>query len=316
MCSMEHNKGNKEFLMKGVIVCPMIYQNRWTDMYRYLFQKLQGHYNFSIQYTNDCFIPKDTKVVLTFAIPQHDRPSLMVDYLSKVPKNVFMIGYMRDLQDYGNQEVVDSMRKMFDRYDIILSSAKSYFLELYPEYEEKMVVFPDFFGPENRYTGLNIKENPINMCLLSGAFNPKVYPIRDFIRNNGDGNKIVHIPPPYFNEHKFIGDAYAKLLNRFECCVTESGIYPYVVTKCFEIPAAGSLLLTNKVSDMDDFGFIPNIHYVPINKENVLETINSVLEYPTRYKMIKEAGRKFVHCKHSIENRFLQLKTLIEERVR
>jgi hypothetical protein len=239
----------------------------------------------------------------------------MVDYLSCVPKEIFMIGYMRDIQDYGNGATKDSIRKMFDRYDVILSPSKEYFEMLYPEYVEKMVVFPDFISPKERYSNLPV-ESKFNKCLLSGAYNPAVYLIRDYIIKNGDGNKIVHVPPPYFGEHQFIGDNYAKLLNMFYCCVTESGIIPYVVTKCFEIAASGSLLLTNIVSDMDTFGFIPNIHYIPITKENVLDTIYEVLDNPDRYFMIKGEAKNMILSNHTVDNRIEQLAGIIAENVR
>ena len=70
--------------MKGVTVCPLIYRSRWTDCYRHLFEGLESRLGFQTQYNNDCFIPKDTDFVFTFAVPQHDRANLMVDYLSKV----------------------------------------------------------------------------------------------------------------------------------------------------------------------------------------------------------------------------------------
>jgi len=86
-----------------------------------------------------------------------------------------------------------------------------------------------------------------------------------------------------------------------------------VVTKCLEIPAAGSLLLTNHVKDMDTMGFIPNIHYVPITKDNVLTKIDEVLNNPSRFTMVKNEGRKMVLSSHSLNNRIEQLRGILKE---
>lgn len=305
---------------RKIIICPSVYKVRaWNDPYLFLFDRMRTEFGFEIQFTDNPDIPVDTDLVFVFAIPQHDRVNLMVKNILNIPSHTKIIAYMRDLQTYDNMLVNNTMRLMFKRYDLILSPSKQVFEDLYPEFVDKMVFFPDFFAPYERYSRLEINKEPIQMCLLSGAFNPRVYTIRDYIINNGNGDKIVHIPPPYPPpfpfQHDFKGDKYAGLLNQFECCVTESGIYPYVVTKCLEIPAAGSLLLTNYVRDMDLMAFIPNIHYIPITKENVLTKIDEVLENPGRFSMIKREGRKFVQSFHSLNNRIGQFRDILKEGV-
>lgn len=303
---------------KRIILCPYVYKVRtWNDHYSFMFERMCSEFGFEVQYTDKPDIPHDTDIVFTFAIPQHDRITLMIKEILSIPSHTKVIAYMRDLQTYDNKLVENTMKVMFQRYDKILSPSKQVFEELYPEFIDKMIFFPDFFSPHERYTRLEINKDPIQMCLLSGAFNPKVYTIRDYIIKNGNGDKIVHVPPPYPPpfpfQHDFKGDKYAGLLNKFECCVTESGIYPYVVTKCLEIPAAGSLLLTNHVKDMDIMGFIPNIHYVPITKDNVLTKIDEVLNNPSRFTMVKNEGRKMVLSSHSLNNRIEQLRGILKE---
>lgn len=301
---------------KRLIVCPGFYTQRpWNDMWPYFLSQIQMEYGCDLRYvwSTDSSYPDASKVetVITFAIPQHDRPDLMVDWVCSIPKHVKVIGYLRDLHTFGRRNVMDAMRKCLDRYDVILTSANQPFQDMWPEYYEKTMVFPDFFAPHQRYACLPFNKNPIKMCLLSGAYNPEVYTLRDYIRNHGDGKKIVWVPPPYNGEHEYIGDMYARLLNRFTCCVTESGVCGYVVTKCFEIPASGSLLLANRIPDMDTFGFLPGKHYVDVNRDNVLETIDTVLADPDKYDRIKKAGRKFVVENHSVKNRVCEFKNVL-----
>jgi hypothetical protein len=143
-------------------------------------------------------------------------------------------------------------------------------------------------------------------CLLSGSSNPKVYPLRSFIKKNG--GKLVDYKPP-----KYVGDSYAKLLNSYFCCATSSSIFNYAGSKYYEIPAAGSLLLANEISDLKRAGFIPNKHYVPINKTNVIKTISHCLKNPATYEHIRIEGMKFVHENHTLTNRMTMLKILFEE---
>jgi hypothetical protein len=294
------------------IICPEIYKYRWTDFYRSLFQCLSVELNAQIIYTSkDPEIPIPDLLFL-FAVPQHDRQGFLFDWIMSLPKETKIISYMRDLHTFDNPIFELEIAELFDRFDIIISPAQEFFIEHYPEYVQKMFFMPDFFGPETRYTNLKIQEDPIRKCLLSGASVPKIYPIRNHILQHGDGHRIVYIPPPYPTcPHDFIGDKYARCLNKFECCVTDSGACRYAVTKVFEITAAGSLLLCDQIKDLDACGFVPWEHYIPITLENSLETIYTVLDNPEKYQRIKEQGRSFTHNNHGIRNRVVSIKTLI-----
>lgn len=300
--------------MRRFIICPEIYRNRWTDFYRIFFDHISSELNFQIIYTNKAPGMVDPDIIFLFAIPQHDRPGMFYNWIMSLPKKTKVISYMRDLHTFDNKRFELEVEKLFTRFDLIISPAHEFFVNTYPQFQSKMKFMPDFFGPDSRYRLLHIQKDPINKCLMSGACVPQFYPIRGYILYHGDGQRIFHIPPPYPTcPHDFIGDKYARLLNKFECCVTESGIYKYAVTKVFEIPAAGSLLVCNTVQDMEMAGFIPNVHYVPITKENSLETIYKVLDNPGKYEKIKKDGRDFVLQVHSLNNRVDFVKSIIHE---
>jgi hypothetical protein len=140
-------------------------------------------------------------------------------------------------------------------------------------------------------------------CLLSGSLNPKVYPLRTFVKNNA-GGMVVHKPPRY------VGDDYARLLNSYFCGIATPSIFNYALGKYYEIPAAGSLLLACEIADYGKAGFIPNQHYIPITKSNVISIIKRCLKNPEEYEHIRKRGMKFVRKNHSVTNRMDILKAM------
>jgi len=293
--------------MRGQIVLPEFYRQRWTDDYKFLFKLCDERLGFKVEYTNEPKIKSD--VIILFATPHHNRPGQFAD-LAKLPKDVRAIGFLKDIQTYGKPECIEHTKRMFDRFDIILSPSNEFFRERYPEYVDKMVYFPDFVGPRERYANIPFNEKPTNICFVSGALNPDVYPLRERIVKRGDKRRIAHLYPPW-SGHDCYGDEYAKTLNRFVCCATCSSKYNYTLAKYFEIPASGALLIANTTKDYLSLGFEPHKHYVPISEENALHTINKVLDHPKDYTEIRKTAREYVLNNHTEENRFEQLRGLL-----
>jgi uncharacterized membrane protein YcgQ (UPF0703/DUF1980 family) len=95
--------------------------------------------------------------------------------------------------------------------------------------------------------------------------------------------------------------------------LSTSSKFNYVLAKYLEIPAVGSLLIANETNDLKKIGFIAGEHYVSITKENALETIYECLDNPDKYIEIRKNGMGFVRRNHSINNRFEQLKNILNE---
>ncbi len=297
--------------MKGHIIFPTFYATRWVDDYKYLLQLVSDRMGFTGEYNDNPQIPPDTNVVILFATPHHMRPDNLMQ-MANLPKNIKMIGFMKDIQDYGNQKVKDNMKRMFDRYDVILSPSHKLFLGMYPEYAGKMVYFPDFFGPYERYAKLGYNETPAMRCLVSGTVNEGVYPLRHFILSAKGDSPIDYMPGP-LSGHDFIGDKYAKLLYSYFCCATCSSVFHYTLSKYFEIPAVGSLLIADSTDDLLELGFEKGRHFIDLSLGcKPIEVIMNCIEHPEKYKAIRERGCKFVRNNHSIYNRFELLKRVIE----
>ncbi len=295
-------------MKKGLIIIPSFYLMRHTDNYKILLEKIATEFDCDIQYTDDPYITDDVEFIITFAIPQHNRPGLMRE-LAHLNKRIKMIGYMGDLQTYGDKQFEGEMNQMLDRFDIILSPLDEKFKEFYPQHYHKMIFFPQYFASFKRYADLKYNKNPEMKCLMSGATYNGVYPLRSIIKQVSEySNKI-----DCFHSRYKLNDEYAELLNSYFCGIATPSIFNLVVKKYFEIPAAGSLLLARECEDFLKCGFKPGKHFVPVTIDNVLSQIHKCIEHPEKYEGIRKAGRDFVLEKHSVENRFKTLVGIIRK---
>lgn len=311
--------------MKGTIILPGFYTSKqskqWipelkngkedfsyvTSVKSPLFYAIKQALGFDLNYADEVDVPSDTDIVVMFGVPYHDRPKLIPGLLD-LNKNIKLVMFAGDLQCYGS-ECLENKLKVFDRCDLIISGCYEYFVRMYPQFLSKYEFLPNFFSPHNRYIELPFNDYPRLRGLLSGAVKRKIYPLRNIVKESpicGDSAKWVQYSPGGFTK----GDDYAKLLNSYFCCVTSSSIYNYVVAKYLEIPAAGSLLLANETNDLKKLGFVPYKHYIPITKQDVIETLLHCIKNHGDYTNIRKECMKFVRENHSVVNRVEKLKEL------
>lgn len=298
--------------MKGVIIIPKFYESLWTprpDGFKSissvtgpLWYAIKNAFEFDLKYADEVDVPLNTDVVIMFGVPYHNRPKVIPGLLD-LDKNIKLIMYPGDIQCYNDPICMESRLKVFNRSDVIISGSYEYFAKLYPQFLNKYEFLPLFFGPDERYMGLLFNNGPKMKCLFSGSLNPQVYPLRSFIKNS-KCVMVDYVPPIY------VGDAYAKLLNSYFCCVATPSIFNYAVCKYFEIPAAGSLLLAPEINDFKKAGFVANQHYVPITKSNIIEIITHCLKNHSEYEHIRRAGMEFALKNHSVLNRIDRIKII------
>lgn len=303
--------------MKGVIILPKYLEKFWaprldgfssiSSVTGPLWYTMRGTFGFDLKYADEVDVSSNIDIVIMFGVPYHNRPKL-IPGLIDLDRKIKLVMYPGDIQCYNNPVCIENRLKVFDRSDVIVSGSYEYFAKSYPQFMPKYEFLPLFFGPHGRYVKLQFNNNPNMRCLLSGSLNPQVYPLRSFIKNSGS-SLVDYIPPVH------VGDAYAKLLNSYFCCVVTPSIFNYAVCKYFEIPAAGSLLLAPEINDLKKAGFIPNYHYVPITELNVIKTITQCLRSPHDYEGIRKEGMRFVRENHSVVNRMDKFKTILERLV-
>ena len=109
-----------------------------------------------------------------------------------------------------------------------------------------------------------------------------------------------------------IGRSYAKILNEHLCCFADCSIYGYIVSKYFEIPATGALLLAEnpnkdhkEFDNLESLGFIDNVNYISCTKDNIQDKINWILDPLNKCKIdeIRKNGMEMVRNNHSIKKR-------------
>ncbi len=190
------------------------------------------------------------------------------------------------------------------------------FTELYPRFIDKMEWFPHFVQTEiYRDYGM---EKDIEL-LMMGAVND-VYPLRQKIIKAYEGNPqfVYHEHPGYrtFSKNEkvqhFIDNSYAKELNRAKIVFTCPSVFYYPVIKYFEVLACKSLLLAPTFPELEDLGFIPGYHFVPINEDNFMEKATYYVINDAERQQIAEQGHQFIRKNHSVKIRTEQLVKRIE----
>ena len=288
--------------MKGVIIFPTYLKKFFEWPSAHIYFAIRDYYGFELKYEDKIDIDANTDVVIMFGMPYHNRPDIVPGF-SDLSKKTKLIMFVGDVHCYDNKDCLRNKITVFDRCDLIVSQSYTHFAEVYPQFLSKFKFLPEFFTPHERYTQLPFNENPKLRCLLSGSVS-HAYPLRSFVKEN----KTSEID--YRNRKYAAGDNYAKLLHSYFCCITCSSMFKYILSKHLEIPATGSLLLTDETEDLKRIGFVPYQHYIPVTKKDVLTKIHECLKKPNDYNKIRKEGMEFVRKNHSLNNRIEAFKEI------
>jgi len=297
--------------MKDIIVVRKMYETKRRNWYEPFFKQLCDKFGFELQYNDYANIPSDARIVVAFAVPHIYLPNLMVDELSKLDRSIYLIGWMADIHCNDlvktNERCRKEMITMYDRYDLIISAHDTRMKSMYSNYLNKYVYVPWCFAPHERYMKFKLNKKPIMQCLMVGANDAKVYPLRHKIHRYGKKNKVINSINGGISKEK-----YPSVLHKYFCGIADTGHNEVIQPKYFEIPAVGSLLLGRRTNLVDDLGFIPYEHYVPFQGKDVFGKANDIISNPTKYEDIRIAGMEFVRKNHSIKNRMEIIFDLID----
>ena len=304
--------------MNGTILLPEAFTRKryLSDRYHILFDEIASRLNWKIHVANDIEEKEiEGNILMALKCPQHDDPSRGAN-IPKLSKKIKVISYTVDLQSCS-RDYVENVKKVLARSDLILCPYKHAFENRWPQYVDKFEWFPHYFAPTSRYQNMEFRKSPIPKCIVAGAaFRP--YPIR-VKAVNSKGRNIYRLPHPGYNpkmcvseinRFKFkVGLDYAQELNKYSCALTCTSIYEYVLAKHLEIPAARTIMLTNRCTDLRDLGFIPSKHYVEVTEANVVGVIDDVVNHREKYthiawdayKHVWEIGRVEVSAEQFVE---------------
>lgn len=307
--------------MRRLIVLPAVMELLrpvWTDHFNELFGLLAERYGFRLSYPRSLREAEGADVLMLFA-NAHGRGLLR--QAAHISRKTKLIVYMAGPHNFAYR---GNFTPAIERADFIISGSGQLFLENWPDAAPKFRYFPNFFAPRDRYFWLSFNTLPKMNCLLTGHTSPKVYPMRARIKQLAAAKKngmIVMRHPRWKGKGPLkdyelaprLNEEYAKTLNEYFCAISTGSCHKYALAKCFEIPAAGSLLLAEPVQDLLDAGMVPNEHFIPIDLKTVIEKVGQCLECPEEFEHIRWAGMVHARFHHSVDNRAKEFKEVLDE---
>jgi hypothetical protein len=225
--------------------------------------------------------------------------------------------FLADDLHWWNQEMRQMKSISFALCDMVFATYAYTWAKFYPELAGmKKVVWiphaasPDFMVPYN--------DRAENSIFLSGAISQH-YPLRQQMMNlfaQQTYSIKSHRHPGYqvgydYNSNPNIGRGYAEKINKYRVGFTDCLTFKYVVAKYFEIPATGALLLAEDAvkEPLKEIGFIENINYVPVSKENLEEQVKYVLDERNREELdeVRRRAQELVWARHTTSDRARQI---------
>ena len=283
------------------------FRDKWENdilkYFRYIIEILTGSYGY-VLVDQILVIENHDGVLITDIFP---------NFFETTTNNTKKIIFADDVHKHID---VKKRSGYYDKFDCIICTYKMAYQNLYPEINiSKLEWCPHAY---TRDYILPFNHEPKNKILLSGALG-MVYPIRKYVyqlyqdKQSGFSDKISYLKHPGYKNfgnftHKYkIGKSYAKVLNEHICCFTDCSTYGYIVSKYFEIPATGALLLALKPEgdSLESLGFLEDVHYVSCTKDNIKEKIDWILDPLNRNRVdeIRMNGMQMVRTNHSVSKR-------------
>lgn len=133
------------------------------------------------------------------------------------------------------------------------------------------------------------------------------YPLRkEIVRQLMDKRYFeVFERPKEMDSHRsgVVGDGYAKLLGTSRISFSTGSRYNYAVAKFFEIPACGTLLMSDWFADLSLLGFVPGLNIIQVNKANIAGQVESFLSNEELTSSIASNGRALILSRHTFKKR-------------
>lgn len=203
----------------------------------------------------------------------------------------------------------------------IFSHYRDKFHEWYPELSDRMKWLPIFVNTD-LFKDYHLPKE-IDWMMM-GKIGWGYYPLRNKIYETMKNRPefIYHPHPGYRNINEqenndvFVGERYAKEINRAKIFLTCGLCYNYPIIKYYETLACNTLLLAPSFQELTDLGFVPGQHFIAVDENNFLEKAEYYLAHEEERIQIADAGCRFVHMHHSVNVRAHQLVSMIEEILR
>ena len=239
--------------------------------------------------------------------------------------------WMNDVQVPALRDMGQLRRKLFFNIFDVVYGPYTYLLPVfYPSLGAKNIVWlPNAVALEMQ--NVTFQDNPeYQRIFVPGALDQLWYPVRTWAAQQVgyQGSIFVTLSHPGYGSHSthstkgtdFIhgiyqgvikanvrGAEYASLSGHFTACLTDLQRVSAVISKHFELPASGCLLLTSNqhVHLLHALGFQDRVNCILYDRNDPMKVIRWVLDpaNANRVHQIRRAGYDLIHSKHLIQHR-------------
>lgn len=203
---------------------------------------------------------------------------------------------------------------------LIFSIIKHSFLRTYHEFSHKLCWLPHHVNTEI-FKDYHFTKN-IDALLIGRVTN--YYPLREKViqKMNDNHSFIYYVHPDQRNYpstpsnatvSNLVGVPYAQKINQAKMFFTCCSILQYPLLKYFEVLSSRTLLLANSCPELEELGFIPNVHFVEVSERNFYEKYVYYLNNELERNQIATQGYNFIREHHSTQIRAQQLVNYITD---
>lgn len=173
-------------------------------------------------------------------------------------------------------------------------------MNVFKSIHHKCVSFP-WFCPQQFISEKSWDERKSIACLTGNTF-IDIYPFRKKIEQwNGKDIEILKHPSYATNlkkrKHSIVGSKYYEYLSKFQASIVTTAAKPlnYPIAKYFEVLGCGCMGFFERTEDLDELGFEPYKHYIPITASN----FKDVIKKENFNQEIADNGRNFIQDNHT-----------------
>lgn len=284
--------------------------NSYCSVFRDMFEALAAKFNCRQFVTSDCnadeidadviffFDPHSTHHVKIDDIKAHR--ALKIEFWNDLHQEAQTVKHrvtgkvlrklgaeerVRRLEERGIDFVCTTVRDEFPRrFDKLLGNAA----------EEMQLYFPHApkrFVPKSDFRKVAVLANGATW----GA--DEAYDFRAWAYKNP---MVEHVEHTVKNAETPAGDSYMDFLSGYGAALALCSTFP--VPKYFEIPAAGCLVIAQRIKEYEDLGFRNGVSCIYVDRQNFDLVVKDYLRNPRNYVDIAATGKRLVDENYTAEH--------------
>jgi hypothetical protein len=279
------------------------------------FKLLNKYYKYFLNCLENCF----KNICILYELDLHDLidSKIQIDYVSKYKSYMIL----------GGSELYDiDMHTLEENVDVKIENVKKGLAYL-KNNSNKVISLPHVISESEILditTKINYKKNTLFAIPGTKYFYRKKALLilkklnfSSFIKCNFDWiiMKILYKIPLSKIKHTLLHNHFTRQLTNSKFCFTCGSTAGYLVRKFFEIPSCGSIMITFNYKFLENCGFLPNVHYIPIDDisefKYFIEKYDNLKIDQLTHK-IRYNSNNLIRSKHSSFARYIQLMNTFE----